>query len=59
MFGNLLKSAAAIAVSPVAVAADIVSGAGIITDRDESYTESAVKAAVGNIGKAIDSLNED
>jgi len=59
MFGNLLKSAAAIAVSPVAVAADVITGGGIATDRDEPYTISAVKATVNNIGKAIDSLSED
>lgn len=59
MFGNLLKSVAAIAVSPVAAAADVITGGGIATDRDEPYTVSAAKAAVNNIGKAIDSLDED
>ena len=59
MFDKLLKTAAAVATTPVAVAADIVTAGGIATDRDEPYTVSAVKAAANNVGKAIDELGED
>lgn len=59
MFDKFLKSATAVVTTPVAVAADIVTGGGIATDRDEPYTVSAVKAAAKNVGKAIDELGED
>ena len=59
MFGSLLKAATAIVTSPVAVAADVITLGGALTDKDEPYTVTQAKAVVKNVQKAIDPNEED
>jgi hypothetical protein len=54
MFGNLLKSAAYIALLPATAVADVVTLGGVLTDREKSYSRSAVDAAEGAFDAAMD-----
>ena len=55
MLGNLAKAAVAVAVTPVAAAADILTLGGEFTDRRESYTGEKLRQAAKALNKAIDS----
>jgi hypothetical protein len=56
MFGilsNLAKAVVGVAVeTPLAVAADVVTLGGTLTDKKETYTETAVKNVYKNVEKA-------
>ncbi|WEM34469.1 hypothetical protein [Xanthomonas phage X1] len=52
MFGSLLKAAVGVAVSPIKVAADVVTLGGAITDRREPYTVTAVREVMENLENA-------
>lgn len=52
MLGDLFKAALAVVTVPVAVAADVVTLGGSLTDKDEPYTATAVSDAVKNLGNA-------
>lgn len=52
MLGDLAKAAVGVVVTPVAMAADIVTLGGELTDRKESYTESTLKDVVKNLENA-------
>lgn len=55
MFGmleSLAKAAAAVVTVPVAVAADIVTMGGHLTDKDKPYTADAVSDLVDNLKDA-------
>ena len=55
MFGSLLKAAVGVVVElPVAVAADIVTLGGAMSDKDKPYTAEAVSKIVGNIQDATE-----
>ena len=52
--GKILETTVKVAVLPVSVALDVVTGAGICTDQDEPYTVKAVK----DIAKTIDEIGD-
>lgn len=55
MFGfieSLAKAAAAVVTVPVAVAADVVTMGGALTDKDKPYTAEAISDAVQNLKDA-------
>lgn len=55
MFGmleSLTKAALGVVTVPVAVAADVVTLGGALTDKDEPYTASAVSDVVKNLEDA-------
>ena len=55
MFGiieSLTKAAAAVVTVPVAVAADVVTMGGVLTDKDKPYTAEAVADLVANLKNA-------
>jgi hypothetical protein len=53
MFESLLKAAVGVVIElPVAVAADVVTMGGAMTDKDRPYTTDAVGKIVGNIQDA-------
>ena len=57
MFGllkNLTKAAVGIAVTPIDVAADIVTLGGTLTDKDKPYTAARCEQVMDNLEKAID-----
>lgn len=58
MFGmleNLVKATVGVVVeTPVALAADVVTLGGSLTDQDKPYTAQAVEKVVDNIQKATD-----
>lgn len=57
MFGvltGITKAAIGVAITPVAVVADLVTLGGALQDRDEPYTATVVKSVAENIGNAID-----
>ncbi|HZD27235.1 MAG TPA: hypothetical protein VE251_00900 [Xanthobacteraceae bacterium] len=55
MFGNLMKAAIGVLIeTPIAVAADIITMGGALTDKKEPYTATAVKRIVENIAEATD-----
>jgi hypothetical protein len=57
MFGvleSLAKATVAVAVTPIAVVADVVTLGGELVDKRTSFTGDALNAAAENIGKAID-----
>lgn len=56
MFEKLFKAAANVAIAPAAVAADLVTGGGMMTDQDKPYTVKAIEGAVNNVGKALDDI---
>lgn len=54
MFGSLLKAVVAVAVTPIAVVADVATLGGTLTDRKESYTGEALDAVEKNLSDTID-----
>lgn len=55
MFGmleSLAKAAAAVVTVPIAVAADVVTMGGALTDKDQPYTADAVSDLVENLKDA-------
>ena len=57
MFGileSVTKAALGVVFSPVSVAADIITMGGALTDRDEPYTVSSLKAVMNNMNHAVD-----
>lgn len=52
MFSSLLKAVVGVVVTPVAVAADIVTLGGSLTDKDVPYTATAVSDIVKNLENA-------
>lgn len=55
MFGNLLKAVVGTVIeTPLSVAADIVTMGGVLTDKEQPYTVSAVQRVLENIEKAAD-----
>lgn len=50
MFGDLLKAVVGVVVeTPVAIVADMVTMGGVLTDKDQPYTATAVEKVVKNI----------
>jgi len=54
VFKNLLDIATSVANVPLAVAADVVTFGGMVNDRDETHTGSAIRNLGDNVAKAID-----
>lgn len=56
MLGGLLKAAVGILIeTPVAIAADVVTLGGALTDRDTPYTAEAIGKVVSNVQNATKS----
>ena len=53
IFKNLTKAALGAAFSPVSIAADMVTLGGVLSDRDEPYTVSSMRAVMRNIELAV------
>lgn len=50
MFGNLFKAVVgAVIETPISVVADVVTMGGVLTDKEEPYTATAVKQVVKNV----------
>lgn len=50
MFGNLLKAVVGVVIeTPIAAVADVVTLGGVLTDKRQSYTETALKKVVENV----------
>jgi hypothetical protein len=54
MFGKLLEAVVKTVVLPVSIVADVVTIGGAITDKDESYTVTAIK----DIAKDSDEIGD-
>lgn len=54
IFKSVTKAALGIVFSPVSIAADIVTMGGVLADRDEPYTVSAVRNIMANMNSAVD-----
>ena len=55
MLANLTKAAVGVVVeTPIAVAADVLTLGGSLTDKREPYTATAVKTVMENVEKATD-----
>ena len=55
MFESLLKAAVGVVIeTPLAVAADIVTIGGALTDKNELYTVTALKKVIDNVEDATD-----
>lgn len=55
MLGSLTKAViGAVVETPVAIAADVVTLGGTLTDKDEPYTATSVKKVVGNLSDATE-----
>lgn len=52
IFNDLAKAAVSVVSTPVAVAADIVTLGGSLTDRDKPYTEEQLSNLVKNLQNA-------
>jgi hypothetical protein len=53
ILNNLAKAAVGIVVeTPLAIAADVVTLGGTLTDKDKTYTETAVENVYKNVEKA-------
>lgn len=53
MLGNLTKAVVGVVVeTPIAIAADVLTLCGSITDKDEPYTATAIKKVVENVENA-------
>jgi hypothetical protein len=52
VFEELTKAVVNTAVLPVKVAADVVTGGGLATERDETYTGEQVRKIVKNLDDA-------
>jgi hypothetical protein len=58
MFGKLLETVVDVATLPVAVAADVVTMGGAMTDKREPYTVTKVSRIGKNVGKVVKTLAE-
>lgn len=54
MLANLTKAAVGIATAPIAIAADIVTLGGSLTDKNEPYTATQMRQVVKSVEKAVD-----
>ena len=55
MFGSLFKAAVGVVIeTPLAVAADVATLGGALTDKKQPYTATAVQKVVQNIEDATD-----
>ena len=53
ILGDLTKAVVGVVVeTPIAIAADVVTLGGVLTDKDEPYTVSAVKGVMENVENA-------
>jgi hypothetical protein len=53
MLGNLAKAVVGVVVeTPIAIAADVLTIGGSITDKDEPYTATALKGVIKNVESA-------
>jgi hypothetical protein len=58
IFSNLTKAVVGIVIeTPVSIAADIVTMGGVLTDKDKSYTGTALKKVVKNVSEATKNEN--
>lgn len=55
MFGSLFKAAVGVAITPITIAADVVTLGGALTDREEPYTVSNAEEIMNNLEKAVSS----
>lgn len=54
MFGELLKAVVGVViVTPVSIAADVVTMGGAMTDKDEPYTATALREVVKNVQQSV------
>ena len=54
MFKSLTKAVVGVVVSPVSIAADVITMGGVLSDRDEPYTVSSMRAVLQNLENAVD-----
>ena len=55
MFGSLLKAVVGVVIeTPLAIATDIVTMGGALTDKNEPYTVTALKKVIDNVEDAAD-----
>ena len=55
MFGSLLKAVVGVVIeTPLAIATDIITMGGAITEKDEPYTVTALKKVVKNVEDVTD-----
>ena len=53
IFGDLTKAVIGVVIeTPIAIAADVVTMGGALTEKDEPYTASAIKGVMENIENA-------
>lgn len=53
IIGNLTKAVVGLVIeAPIAIVADVVSMGGLLTDKDEPYTASAIKGVIKNVENA-------
>lgn len=53
LIGDLTKAAVVVVIeTPIAIAADVVTMGGVMTDKDEPYTATALKRVVENVESA-------
>jgi len=53
ILGDLTKAVVGVVIeTPIAIAADIVTMAGLVTDKDEPYTATALKGVMQNVENA-------
>lgn len=53
MFKSLLKAAVGVVVTPLAVAADVVTLGGALTEQEKPYTVQTLGSVVDNVTDAI------
>lgn len=59
MLKNLLDVATGVANLPLAVVADVVTMGGVVNDRDDTHTGTAIRNLGDNIAKTIDDNTPD
>ena len=55
MFGSILKAAVGVVTTPVALAADVVTLGGALTNRETPYTVAQAEEIMNNLEKAVSS----
>lgn len=55
MFGSLFKAAVGVVTTPIALAADVVTLGGALTNRETPYTVTQAEEVMDNLEKAISS----
>lgn len=58
ILGNVAAGLVRTALLPVAIAADVVTMFGAMTETDEPYTASAFKGIANNVSNVIDGLEK-